>query len=56
MKITIYVKYTNLKRLYKFLHGENKTDNIEWYHDRPTKLRFIKVTIDYDDFVKLDDR
>ena len=54
MKITIYVRYEHLERLYNFLSGLER-DTIEWYHDRPGNGRFLMVTIDYNDFVNLDD-
>jgi len=56
MKITIYVRHNHLENLYKFLGGEDEVDTIEWYHDRPGMSRYYMVTIDYNDFVKLDDR
>ncbi len=55
MKITIYVKYEHLENMHKFLSGKEH-DSIEWYHDRPGMGRFIIITIDYSDFVNLDDK
>ena len=57
MQITIYVRHNHLENLYKFLGGDDDSDKIiEWYHDRPGLSRYYMVTIDYNDFVKLDDR
>jgi len=56
MKVIIYVKYTHLENLYKFLGGDNESGTIEWYQERPGMSTYYMVTIDYNDFVKLDDR
>ena len=58
MKITIYVKHSHLDNLYKFLGYEvsDVRGPIEWYQERPGLGRYFMVTIDYNDFVKLDDR
>jgi hypothetical protein len=58
MKITIYVLDSHIDTLYKYLGYEisDITGPIEWYHDRPGNSRYFMVTIDYNDFIKLDDR
>lgn len=55
MKITIYVNYEHLERLYNFISGQ-KLYYIEWYHDRPSFGRYFMVSIDYNDFVNLDNK
>ncbi len=58
MKITIYVRDNHLETLYKFLGDEvnEVRKSIEWYHDRPGFGRYFMVTIDYNDFIKLDNK
>jgi hypothetical protein len=58
MKITIYVKEKHLENLYRFLNG-SELETIDWYHNRPGQLstgHCFMVTLDYCDFVKLNDR
>ncbi len=56
MKILIFVNFKHLETLHKFIGGSGKESTIEWYHDRPGLGRFFMVSLDYNDFVKLDDR
>jgi hypothetical protein len=56
MKITIYVRHNHLDSLYKFLRGESSNVGIEWYQYPPSITNYFMVTIDYNDFVKLDDK
>jgi len=57
MKITIYVRHNHLDNLYKFLRGEASNTDIEWYNNKPNIFIYCyMVTIDYNDFVKLDDK
>jgi hypothetical protein len=54
MKITIYVNEKYLENLYKFL-GDGQERPIEWYHDRPGIGVYYMVTIDYNDFVRMEE-
>ena len=58
MKITIYVQENHLETLYKFLgdHVDETKGVIEWYHNRPGVLRYFMVTIDYNEYLKLENR
>ncbi len=58
MKITIYVPKTDLENLYKFLNGENNdVGSITWYREMPGGYaEAFAITIDYNDFVNLDDK
>jgi len=58
MKITIYVLDNHLETLYKFLSVDDYEVRgpINWHHDRPGLDRYFMVTIDYNDYIKLDDR
>ena len=55
MKIIIFVKYNHLENLYKFLGGGER-GTIEWYQERPGMGRYFMVSLDYNDFVNLDDK
>lgn len=58
MKITIYVLDNHLETLYQLLSVDDYEVRgpIKWYHDRPGLDRYFMVTIDYNDYLKLDDR
>jgi len=54
MKITIFVKYAHLEDLYTFIGGgERKT--IEWHQERPGMGFYVMVSLDYNDFINLDE-
>ena len=55
MKIIIFVRHDHLENLYGFLGGgERKT--IKWHQERPGLGHYFMVSLDYNDFVKLDDK
>lgn len=54
MKIIIYVNELYLENLYKFL-DDGQERPIEWYHDRPGNGMYYMVSIDYNNFARLEE-
>jgi len=55
MKITIWVDRVDLEKLYKFLDFGEHHDMIRWYGYDIVVYDLRCVTIDYNDYVRLED-